>query len=457
MPFPKNVPVVRRPVCGKTDTSSEKTTEPYDGATQLTSCVDPMPSAREDRRYTIHDSPEGSMVIMVGSSPVEDRVPLPSSRENNPPEGGMSPARHQITFTCTMLDGRTQRPCGKSFSRRTDLKRHQNQLLHVPGKRDFQCAQCSKKYVHESWLQRHMRKEHGSKENGKDGSDSGHIVHPDSGETDHSTPQTNTHGQGSDQNGTVHPDGDIPPPTKQEMARKRTFLEIIDLEEMPDEEIERHRPKPRRDDKSVLGPSTSKYVKGIDDQDARQQQDAGSAQRVDDPGSRASGTRNANPEVQTGRVEGRNLRPRIRQPAGPSGDASRHPSHGSTTTVSRSHGTDGGKSSDKLIDDSLPPHEQPGDSDRTELTCKLVKSKTGKVCNKVISRTNAKWAKSALHTHQNSSVHRPEKRKAFKCDKCDSKYSYPEDLRRHKRKVHGVGVRVAVVSDEESETSVDEQ
>ena len=147
MPFPKNaasVHAVRRPVRGKTDASSEKTTEPYDGATQLTSCVDPMPSALEDRRYTIHDSPpEGSMVIMVESSRVEDRDPLPSSRKNNPPEDGISPAPDQITFTCTMLDRRTQRPCGKAFSRRADLKRHQKQLLHASDKRDFQCGLCS--------------------------------------------------------------------------------------------------------------------------------------------------------------------------------------------------------------------------------------------------------------------------------------------------------------------------
>ena len=97
-----------------------------------------------------------------------------------------------------------------------------------------------------------MRKEHGSKENGKNESDSGHIVMPDGRETDHFTPQTNTNGQVSDLNGTVHPDGGISYPTKQEITRKRTFLEIIDLTEIPDKEIERHRPKPRRDDKSVL-------------------------------------------------------------------------------------------------------------------------------------------------------------------------------------------------------------
>ena len=75
----------------------------------------------------------------------------------------------------------------------------------------------------------------------------------------------------------------------------------------------------------------------------------------------------------------------------------------------------------------------------------------GKVCNKTFSRTNAKWARSALKTHQNSSVHRPNKRKAFTCDKCDSRYSFPEDLQKCRGKAQGVGVRVAVFSDEESE------
>ena len=78
------------------------------------------------------------------------------------------------------------------------------------------------------------------------------------------------------------------------MAWKRTFHEIIDLLEMPDGEIV------------------------VNDHNARQQQNAGSVWSIVDPGSRASGTRNANPEVQTGRVEGKNSYPRVRQPAGPS-------------------------------------------------------------------------------------------------------------------------------------------
>ena len=88
----------------------------------------------------------------------------------------------------------------------------------------------------------------------------------------HSDPQHlgSTNGQVLDQNGAVHPNGVIPHPTKQEMARKRTFDEIVDLTQIPDEEIERHRPKPRTDNESVLGTST--YVKSIYDQDARQQQ-----------------------------------------------------------------------------------------------------------------------------------------------------------------------------------------
>ena len=411
MPFPKNVAsihVVDIPVCGKTDTSSENTPEPYDGATHLTSCVDPMTSALEDRLYTIHDSPKGSVVIMVGSSHVEDRDPLPSSKKDNPPEDDMSPAPHQTTFPCTMLDSRTQRPCGKAFSRRTDLIRHQKQFLHVPEKRDFQCGLCLKKYVYESGLHNHMRKEHGSdcdpnaKQNGKD------LVIPDGGDTDKlndSTPQTNIHDQVLDRNEAVHPDGGIPHPSKQKMTRKRNLHEIIDLTEMPDEEIERHRPKPRRDDKSASGTSTRRYVKGID------HQNGGSARSVNGSGSRASGTGNTNPKVQTGRVKGKKSRSRIHQPK---------------------------------------------DSGRFEVTCKLVNPKTGKVCNKVISRTKVKWVKSALKTHQDSAVHCLEKKKAYRCDQCDKRYSFPEDLRRHKMKAHGEGVRVAEFSDEESENSVDD-
>ena len=72
---------------------------------------------------------------------------------------------------------------------------------------------------------------------------------------------TNPTDQVLDQNGTMDPNEVIPQhPTKQEMARKRTFGEIVDLTQglSDDEELERHRPRPRFvDDQTALGPSKS--------------------------------------------------------------------------------------------------------------------------------------------------------------------------------------------------------
>ena len=114
----------------------------------------------KNRRYTIHDSPEGSMVIMIGSSRVEDRDPLLSSRRIDPSENDMSSAPDPITFTCTMLDDRTQRPCDKAFSRRTDLKRPSKAIPSRSGEeKNFQYVPYSNMYSLESWLQRHVRKE----------------------------------------------------------------------------------------------------------------------------------------------------------------------------------------------------------------------------------------------------------------------------------------------------------
>ena len=81
-------------------------------------------------------------------------------------------------------------------------------------------------------------------------------------------------GQVLDQNGAIHPNGVIPHPTKQEMARKRTFDEIVDLTQTPDEdELERYRPKPRTDIESASGPIKS--GKNVFDHDARWQQNSG--------------------------------------------------------------------------------------------------------------------------------------------------------------------------------------
>ena len=83
-----------------------------------------------------------------------------------------------------------------------------------------------------------------------------------------------TTGQVLDQSEAIHPNGVIPQLTKQEMARKRTFDEIVDLTQTPDdEEVERHRSKPRIDNESASGPS--KFVKHIFDQDSWRQQNSG--------------------------------------------------------------------------------------------------------------------------------------------------------------------------------------
>ena len=78
-----------------------------------------------------------------------------------------------------------------------------------------------------------------------------------------------------DQSGTVQPNDVVPPhhPTKQEMARKRTFGEIVDLTQTlsDDEELERQRPKPRTGYENSSGPIKS--VKHVFDQVAQQQQE----------------------------------------------------------------------------------------------------------------------------------------------------------------------------------------
>ena len=78
-----------------------------------------------------------------------------------------------------------------------------------------------------------------------------------------------------DQSGTVQPNDVIPPhhPTKQQMARKRTFGEIVDLTQTlsDDEELERQRPKPRIGYENASGPNKS--VKNVFDQVAQRQQD----------------------------------------------------------------------------------------------------------------------------------------------------------------------------------------
>ena len=69
-----------------------------------------------------------------------------------------------------------------------------------------------------------------------------------------------TNSQSLNQNGTTNANGVIPHhPTKQEMARKRTFGEILDLTQTlsDDEELERYRPKPRTDNESASDPSKS--------------------------------------------------------------------------------------------------------------------------------------------------------------------------------------------------------
>ena len=79
-----------------------------------------------------------------------------------------------------------------------------------------------------------------------------------------------------DQDGTVQPNDVIPPhqPTKQEMARKRTFGEIVDLTQAlsDDEELERQRPKPRIGHENASGPNQT--LKHVFDQAAQRQQDS---------------------------------------------------------------------------------------------------------------------------------------------------------------------------------------
>lgn len=92
---------------------------------------------------------------------------------------------------------------------------------------------------------------------------------------DHQHSAANPTKQALDQNGTTHPNEVTPKhPTKQEMARKRTFGEIVDLtqELSDDEELERQRPKARLENESAPGPSKS--VKNVYNQVARRQPDS---------------------------------------------------------------------------------------------------------------------------------------------------------------------------------------
>lgn len=82
-------------------------------------------------------------------------------------------------------------------------------------------------------------------------------------------------GQASGQNGTLHPDHIIShQPNKQELARKRTFEEIVDLTQTlsDDEELKRHRPKSRIDEGTS---APSKSVKNVFGQVAQRQQNSG--------------------------------------------------------------------------------------------------------------------------------------------------------------------------------------
>lgn len=84
-----------------------------------------------------------------------------------------------------------------------------------------------------------------------------------------------THGQASDQNRTTYPNELVAhQPTKQEMARKRNFGEIVDLTQTmsDDEDLKRQRPKPRTNNETTSGPSKS--VKNIFNQVAQRQQDS---------------------------------------------------------------------------------------------------------------------------------------------------------------------------------------
>lgn len=83
-------------------------------------------------------------------------------------------------------------------------------------------------------------------------------------------------GQVLDQNGAIHPNGFVHHhPTKREMARKRSFGEIVDLTQMlsDDEELERHKQKPRIDNEVASG--TNKSVKNIFNLVAQRQQNIG--------------------------------------------------------------------------------------------------------------------------------------------------------------------------------------
>lgn len=79
-----------------------------------------------------------------------------------------------------------------------------------------------------------------------------------------------------DQNDITHQNEVIPHhASKQEMARKRTFGEIVDLTQImsDDEELERYRPKIRNDNEYISGPSKS--VKNVFQQAAQRQQNIG--------------------------------------------------------------------------------------------------------------------------------------------------------------------------------------
>lgn len=87
-------------------------------------------------------------------------------------------------------------------------------------------------------------------------------------------PSRSIKGQDLDQSGAIYPNSVIPQLTKQEMARKRTFDEIVDLTQTPDEEeVERYKGKPRTDNEGAAGPS--RFVKSVLDQDSWRQQSGG--------------------------------------------------------------------------------------------------------------------------------------------------------------------------------------
>lgn len=86
-------------------------------------------------------------------------------------------------------------------------------------------------------------------------------------------PSGSVKGQVFDQRGAVYPNDLIPQITKQEMARKRTFDEIVDLTQVPDEEVARYKPTARTDNEGAAGPS--RFVKNVFDQDSWRQQSGG--------------------------------------------------------------------------------------------------------------------------------------------------------------------------------------